>query len=112
MTCPFARFPRCNNSCVACYAPIATPSVLSTGVPLRHDHRKLGAGFVTLPQMTGPRVGMPFVLSTPALARSENKKLSLLLRLCFYNFQQLNSYITGKPTSSLVLAMFYAMRIT
>jgi hypothetical protein len=34
-------------------------------VPLRHDHRKLGAGFVTLPQMTGRRVGMPFVLSTP-----------------------------------------------
>ena len=25
--------------------------------------------------------------------RSENKKSSLLLRLCFYNFQQLNSYI-------------------
>jgi hypothetical protein len=24
--------------------------------------------------------------------RSENKKSSLLLRLCFYNFQQLNSY--------------------
>jgi hypothetical protein len=28
----------------------------------------LGAGFVTLPQMTGRRVGMPFVLSTPTLA--------------------------------------------
>ena len=25
--------------------------------------------------------------------RSENKKSSLLLRLCFYNFQQLNSYL-------------------
>ncbi|SMG63339.1 hypothetical protein BMETH_160_5 [methanotrophic bacterial endosymbiont of Bathymodiolus sp.] len=25
--------------------------------------------------------------------RSENKKSSLLLRLCFYNFQQLNSYV-------------------
>ena len=25
LTCPFVRFPRCNNSCVACYAPIATP---------------------------------------------------------------------------------------
>jgi hypothetical protein len=37
-------------------------------VPLRHDHRKLGADFVTLPQMTGRRVGMPFVLSTPTLA--------------------------------------------
>ena len=37
-------------------------------MPLRHDHRKLGAGFVTLPQMTGRRVGMPFVLSTPTLA--------------------------------------------
>jgi PAS domain S-box-containing protein len=33
-----------------------------------HDHRKLGAGFVTLPQMTGRHVGMPFVLSTPTLA--------------------------------------------
>jgi hypothetical protein len=37
-------------------------------VPLRHDHRKLGAGFVTLPQMTGRRVGMPFILSPPTLA--------------------------------------------
>ena len=27
--------------------------------------------------------------------RSENKKSSLLLRLCFYNFQQLNSYTAG-----------------
>jgi hypothetical protein len=32
------------------------------------NHRKLGAGSVTLPQMTGRRVGMPFVLSTPSLA--------------------------------------------
>ncbi|GFO73488.1 hypothetical protein BJAS_P4315 [Bathymodiolus japonicus methanotrophic gill symbiont] len=37
-------------------------------VPLRHYHRKLGAGFVTLPQMTGRRFGMPFILSTPTLA--------------------------------------------
>jgi carbonic anhydrase len=28
--------------------------------------------------------------------RSENKKSSLLLRLCFYNFQQLNSYHLSK----------------
>ena len=31
-------------------------------------HRKLGAGYVTLPQMTGRRVGKPFILSTPTLA--------------------------------------------
>jgi hypothetical protein len=37
-------------------------------VPLRHYHRKLGAGFVTLPQMTGRRFGMPFILSTPTLS--------------------------------------------
>jgi len=37
-------------------------------VPLRHYHRKLGAGFVTLPQMTGRRFGMPFFLSSPTLA--------------------------------------------
>ncbi|TXK95158.1 hypothetical protein BMR11_14055, partial [Methylococcaceae bacterium CS5] len=34
----------------------------------RHYHRKLGAGFVTLPQMTGRRFGMPFILSPPTLA--------------------------------------------
>jgi len=28
----------------------------------------LGAGFVTLPQMTGRRFGMPFILSPPTLA--------------------------------------------
>jgi hypothetical protein len=36
-------------------------------VPLRHYHRKLGAGFVALPQMTGRRFGMPFILSPPTL---------------------------------------------
>jgi stringent starvation protein B len=30
--------------------------------------------------------------NTTICYRSENKKSSLLLRLCFYNFQQLNSY--------------------
>ena len=36
-------------------------------VPLRHYHRKLDAGFVALPQMTGRRFGMPFILSPPTL---------------------------------------------
>jgi len=31
-------------------------------------HRKLGAGYVALPQMTGRRFGKPFILSTPTLA--------------------------------------------
>ena len=31
-------------------------------------HRKLGAGYVTLPQMTGRRFGKPFILSPPTLA--------------------------------------------
>ena len=31
-------------------------------------HRKLGAGYVALPQMTGRRFGKPFILSPPALA--------------------------------------------
>ena len=31
-------------------------------------HRKLGAGFVALPQMTGRRFGKPFILSPPTLA--------------------------------------------
>ncbi|WP_221897308.1 hypothetical protein [Bathymodiolus japonicus methanotrophic gill symbiont] len=31
-------------------------------------HRKLGAGYVALPQMTGRRFGMSFILSTPTLA--------------------------------------------
>ena len=42
--------------------------MVSAYVPLRHYHRKLGAGFVTLPQMTGRRFGMPFILSPPTLA--------------------------------------------
>ena len=36
-------------------------------MPLRHYHRKLDAGFVALPQMTGRRFGMPFILSPPTL---------------------------------------------
>ena len=39
----------------------------SCDVPLRHYHRKLDAGFVALPQMTGRRFGMPFILSPPTL---------------------------------------------
>ncbi|SMG62943.1 hypothetical protein BMETH_1379_0 [methanotrophic bacterial endosymbiont of Bathymodiolus sp.] len=35
MTCLFIRFPRCSNSCVACYAPITTPPVSSTGQALK-----------------------------------------------------------------------------
>ena len=31
-------------------------------------HRKLGAGYVALPQMTGRRFGKPFILSPPTLA--------------------------------------------
>jgi hypothetical protein len=31
-------------------------------------HRKLGAGYVSLPQMTGRRFGKPFILSPPTLA--------------------------------------------
>ena len=42
--------------------------MVSAYVPLRHYHRKLGAGFVTLPQMTGRHFGMPFILSPPTLA--------------------------------------------
>jgi sulfoxide reductase catalytic subunit YedY len=33
--------------------------------------------------------------------RSENKKSSLLLRLCFYNFQQLNSYVKIRFTETM-----------
>jgi spore maturation protein SpmB len=44
--------------------------------------------------------------------RSENKKSSLLLRLCFYNFQQLNSYfvplaiVYGSSIGSWVIPVF------
>ncbi len=31
-------------------------------------HRKLGAGYVALPQMTGRHFGKPFILSPPTLA--------------------------------------------
>ena len=43
--------------------------------------RKLGAGYVALPQMTGRRFGKPFILSPPTLAlrfRQNNGRLRLL----------------------------------
>jgi hypothetical protein len=37
---------------------------------------KLGAGFVTLPQMTGRRVGMPFVLAWAGMPKTSFRKNS------------------------------------
>ena len=51
------------------------PSCVHATSPL---HRKLGAGYVALPQMTGRRVGKPFILSPPTLGRVRGSRSSRL----------------------------------
>ncbi|WP_221897893.1 hypothetical protein [Bathymodiolus japonicus methanotrophic gill symbiont] len=61
-------------------------------------HRKLGAGYVALPQMTGPRFGIPFFVSTLATAQTQTQqrpygyrglKIFTSLKLRFQGFQRM-----------------------
>ena len=56
-------------------------------------HRKLGAGYVALPQMTGRRFGKPFILSPPTLALSIPTKQRVMVKFFWKDFKPFFSFL-------------------